>query len=136
VSAFPDESGSGPRASGRLRETAALAAAALVTRGELAALELTEARERAGRWLLIAVLAVSLVLAALLVGSLWIVSLFWDTHRSAAAAVVAVTYALAGGGLIAWLRARLHAAQPLLQATLAELKQDCDALRGASRPPA
>lgn len=136
MSAFPDESGSGPQPSGRLRETAALAAAALVTRGELAALELTEARERAGRWLLIGLLAVSLVLAALLVGSLWVVSLFWDTHRSAAAGVVAVIYALAGGGLVVWLRARLHAAPPLLQATLAELKQDCDALRGVSRPPA
>lgn len=136
MSATPDESGGAPPLAGRLRETAALAAAALVTRGELAALELAEARERAGRWLLTALLAAMLVLAALLVGSLWIISLFWDTHRSVAAAVVALAYALVAGGLVAWLRARLHAAPPLLQATLAELKQDCDALRGASRPPA
>ena len=53
-----------------------------------------------------------LLLAALLVGSLWVVSLFWDTHRSAAAAVVALVYALAGGGLVAWLLAQLRAAPP------------------------
>ena len=136
MSAIPDESGSRPQPAGRLRESAALAAAALVTRGELAALELAEARERAGRWLLTALVAASLVLAALLVGSLWIVSLFWDTHRSAAAGVVALAYALGGGGLVLWLRARLYAAPPFLQATFAELKQDCDALRGTSRPSA
>lgn len=136
MSAIADESGRGSRPAGPVREAVALAAAALVTRGELASLELAEARERAGRWLVIALLAAMFLLAALLVGSLWVVSLFWDTHRSAAAAVVALAYALAGGGLFVWLAARLRAAPPLLQATLAELKQDCDALRGATRPSA
>lgn len=133
MSALGDDSDTGSRPAGPVREAVALAAAALVTRGELASLELTEARQRAGRWLVIALLAAMLVLAALLVASLWVVSLFWDTHRSAAVAAVALAYALAGGGLIAWLLARLRTAPPLLQATLAELKQDCDALRGASR---
>jgi uncharacterized membrane protein YqjE len=136
VSVSGDESGGGSRPAGPVREAVALAAAAFVTRGELASLELTDARQRAGRWLVLALLAAMLVLAALLVASLWVVLLFWDTHRSAAAATVALAYALAGGGLIAWLLARLRAAPPLLQATLAELKQDCDALRGASRPSA
>ncbi|MGZ8274436.1 MAG: phage holin family protein [Burkholderiaceae bacterium] len=136
MSAIADESGSEPRPGGPVREAVALAAAALVTRGELASLELAEARERAGRWLVIALVATMLLLAALLVGSLWVVSLFWDTHRSAAAAIVALAYALTGGSLLAWLLARLRAAPPLLQATLAELKQDCDAMRGASGPSA
>lgn len=136
MSAIADESGRGWPPARPVREAVALAAAALVTRGELASLELAEARERAGRWLVIALLAAMLLLAALLVGSLWVVSLFWDTHRSAAAAAVALAYALAGGGLFAWLAARLRSAPPLLQATLTELKQDCDALRGATRPSA
>jgi uncharacterized membrane protein YqjE len=136
VSAVPGEPGSGARPAGPVREAIGLAAAALVTRAELAALELAEARERAGRWLLTALVAAMLLLAALLVGSLCIVSLFWDTHRTAAAALVALGYAAAAAGLIVWLRARLSAAPALLQSTLAELKQDCDALRGASRPPA
>ena len=71
MSPAPHEPGVAPSALGLVREAAALGVAALVTRGELAALELTEARERA--------------------------------------------------------------APPLLQATLDELKQDCDALRGARR---
>lgn len=136
MSAASDENGSGPGPAGPAREAIGLAAAALVTRAELAAVELAEARERAGRWLLGALLAAMLLLAALLVGSLWIVSLFWETHRTAVAAVVALAYAVAGGGLVVWLRGRLDAGPALLQSTLAELKRDCDALRGVSRPSA
>ena len=134
MSSVPDERGSGAQPAGPVREAVALAAAALVTRGELASLELAEARDRAARWLVLALVGAMLLLAALLVGSFWIVSLFWETHRSAAAAVVARAYALAGGGLVAWLLARLREAPPLLQATLAELRQDCDALSGTARP--
>lgn len=115
---------------GVVREAVALAAAALVTRGELAALELTEARERAGRWLALALVAATLLLAALLVAALFVVSVFWETYRSEAIAVVALAYAGAGAALAAWLRARLQGAPPLLHATLAELRQDCEALRG------
>ncbi len=133
MSPAPHEGGAAPSALGFVREAAALGVAALVTRGELAAIELTEARERAARWLVLALVAGVLLLAALLVGSLWVVSIFWESHRSEAIAVVAAAYALAGGGLMWWLVARLRAAPPLLQSTLSELRQDCDALRGASR---
>ena len=67
--------------------------------------------------------------------SLWPVAFFWESHRSAAIAAVAAVYALLGGGLLFWLVARLRAAPPLLQATLVELKQDCEALRGTARRP-
>jgi uncharacterized membrane protein YqjE len=133
VSSVPHESGVAPSALGLVREAAALGVAALVTRGELAALELTEAREAAARWLVLALVAGVLLLAALLVASLWIVSIFWESHRSEAIAFVAVVYALAGGGMLWWLVGKVRAARPLLQATLGELKQDCDALRGAAR---
>jgi uncharacterized membrane protein YqjE len=118
-----------------VREAVALGAAALVTRGELAAVELAEARERAGHWLLLAIVGGVLLLAALLVAALWPVALFWESHRSAAIVGVAVVYALAGGGLLWWLAGRLRAAPPLLQATLSELKQDCEALRGTAQRP-
>lgn len=114
---------------GLVRAAVALGAAALVTRGELAAVEMTEARERAGRWLVLALLGAALVLAALLVATLLVVSFFWDSHRTAAIAAVAVVYGVAGAGLLGWLLARLKSAPPLLQSTLAELKQDCAALR-------
>lgn len=134
MSTAPGQPAGGASPAGLVREAVALGAAALVTRGELAALELTEARERAGRWLALALVAAVLLLAALVVGALFVVSVFWDTHRSAAVATVAVVYAAAGAALGAWLLARLRSAPPLLQATLAELKQDCAALR--ARPPA
>ena len=122
-----------PAARAPLRELAALGVAAIVTRGELALIELSEARERAARWLAFALLAAVLLLAALLVAALWVVSIYWDAHRSEAIAAVAVLYGVLGGTLATWLAARLRAAPPLLHATLAELKQDCEALRGAER---
>ena len=133
MSPADDAPGAEPGPIGAIRNVAALGVAALVTRGELAALELAEARDRAARWLVLALVAGVLLLAALLVGSLWIVSIFWESHRSEAIAAVAAVYALAGGGLMWWLVARLRAAPPFLQSTLSELKQDCDALRGAPR---
>ena len=118
-----------------IRRTVALCAAAVVTRGELAALELTEAREHAARWLALALAAAVLLLAALLVASLLVVSLFWDSHRSEAIAAVALAYALGSAVLARWLAASLRSAPPLLQATMAVLRADCDALRPPTRRP-
>jgi uncharacterized membrane protein YqjE len=132
VSGVGGEPGAAP-ATGLVREVAALLAAALVTRGELAAVELAEARERAGRWLLLALVGGVLLLAALLVAALWPVAFFWESHRSAAIAGVAIVYALLGAGVLGWLVARLRAAPPLFETTLVELKRDCDAMRGAAR---
>lgn len=120
-----------PSAPGPLRQLASISLSALVTRGELASLELTEERERAARWLAMAMLAAVLLLAALIVAALWVVSLFWDSHRAAAFVVVALVYAGTGIAIAAWLAARLRNAPPLLEATLAELKRDRDALRGS-----
>ena len=132
MSASP--SGEGTEGSpGPLRELAAIGLSAVVTRGELASLELSDARERAARWLAFALLAAVLLLAALLVAALWVVSLFWESHRSVAIAVIALVYAGLGAGLVAWLAARMRSAPPLLEATLSELKRDCDALRGSVR---
>ena len=133
MSPLSQEPGGAPSPVGLVREVVALGAAALATRGELAALELTEARERAARWVMVALVAAVLLLAALVVGALWIVSIFWDTYRSEAIAATALVYAVVGGSLMAWLVARVRSAPPLMQATLAELKQDYDALRGVSR---
>jgi len=117
-----------------LREAVGLVVAALVTRGELAALELAEARDSAARWIVLALIAAMLLLAALLVGSLWFVSIFWESHRSHAIAAVAFVYAVAGGALLWWLLARLRESAPPLQSTLEELKRDADVLRGPRSP--
>lgn len=130
MSVPPSDDGA-PGAPGPLRQLASIGLSALVTRGELASLELTEERERAARWVAMAMLAAVLLLAALIVAALWVVSLFWDSHRAAAFVVVALVYAAGGVGIAAWLAARLRNAPPLLEGTLAELKRDRDAFRGS-----
>lgn len=134
MSADPGPAASAASPVGLVREVIALGVAALVTRGELAALELAEARDQAARWLALAIVAATLLLAALLVAALFVVSVFWDTHRSEAIAVVALAYGVIGGVLAAWLLARVRNAPPLLEVTLAELKKDCAALGGRTLP--
>jgi uncharacterized membrane protein YqjE len=119
-------------AGGVMREAVGLLAAALVTRGELAALELTDARQRTVRWLAISLAAAVLVLAALLAFALLVAALFWETYRWQAIAAVALLYGIAGAAFAAAAAAELRRAPPLFSATLHELKQDCDAIRGAS----
>lgn len=117
---------------GVVREAAGLVVAALATRGELAALELTEARQRAVRWLTYALLAAVLLLSTLLAAALLVAAIFWETYRWQALTIVTALYGLAGAAFAAVAAAELRTAPPLFGATLHELKQDCDALRGAS----
>jgi uncharacterized membrane protein YqjE len=115
----------------RIRETLALLAATIVTRGELAALELDEARRRALRWMALALVAAVFGLAALATVSLLVAAVFWETHRWQSLALLLLIYAAVAAAIAAWLRNELRAAPPLLQSTLGELKRDGDALRSA-----
>lgn len=115
----------------RIRETLALLAAVAVTRGELAVLELDEARRRAVRWMALALIAAVFGLAALVTVSLLVAAVFWETSRWQALALLLVVYALVAAASAWWLRAELRAAPPLLETTLGELKRDGDALRSA-----
>jgi uncharacterized membrane protein YqjE len=114
-----------------IRETVALLGAMLLTRGELAALELDDARRRAFRCGALALGAAILALGALVTVSLLTAALFWDTYRWQALLVLLAVYAGAAIALVARLRTEWHAAPPLLETTLAELKRDGDALRSA-----
>jgi uncharacterized membrane protein YqjE len=125
----PDRSGDGTSLVGLVRRAVALGAAVLVTRGELAALELTDARQRAFRWLAMALVAAVLLLAALLTGAVLVAAIFWETYRWQALVALMALYAVGGAVFTAVAAAELRAAPPLLSATLDELKQDCDALR-------
>lgn len=118
------------------RDLAALAAATLTTRGELAALELTDARRHLRRWLAFIVIAAMLGLAALLTGAVLVAIVYWDTYRWQAILVLMALYALGGAVFAAAAAAESRAAPPLFEQTLRELKRDCDALRGSpSSPP-
>lgn len=120
-----------------LRQLAATALALVVTRGELAAVELAEARDRIAGWALAALLGGVLVLAALLTVSLLVAAVFWDSYRWQAIGLLALSYGVAGAWLIARVRREVNAAPPLLSATLAELARDRAALApGDTGPPA
>ena len=110
----------------------------LRSRLELASLELGDA----GRRLVVAIVAC--VAAALLLGgavavlTAWVAVTLWSTLGAAVLGWIALAYALAGAGLLLWLRARWRRAPPLLADTLAELRQDAALARGtpAAREPA
>jgi uncharacterized membrane protein YqjE len=101
------------------------------TRVELAVVEFREERERRKQMVLLGIVAgVFFALAALLF-ALFIVVLFWESHRIAAAAGVTVAYLAIAVGALASLRTRMRELPPPFEASLAELARDVEALRGA-----
>jgi uncharacterized membrane protein YqjE len=104
--------------------------ALLRTRVELAVVELREEAERRKEMAVLAAVAgVFLMMGALLL-AFFVIVVFWESHRITAAAAVTVIYL--GIGVIALMRlnrARRDAPRPF-EATLAELAQDVEALRG------
>jgi uncharacterized membrane protein YqjE len=128
-----DEGGEAPRPEGlrhaltRLGESLV---AALRTRAELASVELAAERERLVlRVALLAGGVVVLAFAALFAGA-FVIVLFWDTHRLAAIAGVAIVHAVAGALLVTRARAIGRQAPTPFAATLAELEKDRARLAG------
>ena len=107
-----------------LRNLLATLVALLQTRLELLATELEEERLRIGQVLLWGCVAlVFLVLGAVML-TLFLVVLFWDTHRVLVSGLLALTY-LAIGVAAAWMaRSRAQARSRLFSASLAELGKD------------
>ena len=100
------------------------------TRLELAAIELQEGAHRLLGYLDWAVAAAVLGLFALGLVILFVLVLFWDTHRLAAVGGMAVLFILGTLFAVMRLRAGLAARPPMLPATLAELRKDAAALKG------
>lgn len=125
-------SAAGERKAGESLQALVASMLALVrTRLELAVVEFREERERRKQMALLGIVAgVFFALAALLF-AVFIVVLFWDSHRVAAAAGVTVAYLAIGLGALASLRRRIRELPPPFEASLAELGRDVEALRGA-----
>lgn len=111
-----------------LRSLASTLLAAIETRIELLSVEVEEERARlAVLVVLAAITAVCFAFAALL-AVLFIVVVFWDTHRLAALGGMAVIFALAGAGFLAALRRQVREGTRLFSASVAELRKDRAAL--------
>lgn len=112
-----------------LKRLAGTLLATLHTRLELLS---TEAEERAlqlARGLLLAVAALIVGAVGVLVATVFVIALFWDTYRLPAIAAVALIY-LVASIVLARRAQRAWRGQPrLFAATLAELAKDREALR-------
>ena len=118
-----------------LRGSLTRAASALVgllsTRAELASVEFTEERERLTRRLaLVAGGGLLLAFGALFAGA-FVIVLFWDTHRLAAIAAVALAHVAAGLFLLSKAKAIGRDAPSPFAATIDELKKDKELLERA-----
>jgi uncharacterized membrane protein YqjE len=98
-------------------------------RGALFGVELGEEIERRKHALILAGLAAAFLHMALLLLTLFVVVIFWDTHRVAAIGVVAVLYLACGAGAL--IRYRHHRARSPVpfESTLGELERDLAELR-------
>ncbi len=127
-------------ASGFLAPLRALADSGLEllrVRLELLGNELEEQKVRITEGLLMAMLGAMLLALAVLLVTVFVLVLFWDTYRLPALGVMVVL--VAGGGL--WLlqsgRERLRSGGAMFQASLDELRQDREAVRPRpAAPPA
>jgi uncharacterized membrane protein YqjE len=117
-------------AAASLRSLAATLVEMVGTRAELALVELREEGVRRKQLLALAATGALFVALGLLLAALFVVVLFWDTHRIAAAAAVTLLYLAIGGFAFMRLAARQRASPPPFEATLRELAADRELLRG------
>lgn len=101
----------------------------LVSRIELAALELGEMRDNLARLLLVGALGIVALLFALGCWTALVVVLAWETMGWKILLVVAVLYTLAALGILLYARAMLAQDKLAMPATMAELRKDRDALQ-------
>ena len=111
-----------------LRRLGATTVELLYTRLELVATELEEERNRILRLLLLTAAAGFFLALGIVLLTLFIIIVAWDTNRVLAAGLLTSAYFLIGGIFAVTARnaARTHA--KLFAATLAELKKDRDGL--------
>lgn len=103
------------------------------TRAELFSLEAAEARVRLFRFLGLGIAAAICLFVALLIASLTVALYFWPTeHRYLALCLLALAYAVIGGGLV-WRLCVVLGSEPAPFSTLVQvLGEDAQALRGST----
>ena len=130
------ESGSRERSSaglfGSLRRALGHLVELLHTRLELASIEIEARLQDALQLMLWSVVAFFSAALALLMLTLTLLIVFWDTHRLLVAGIITAFFALVAIAAILLVRHRLRIRTILLAATISELKRDVDALDGST----
>lgn len=103
----------------------------LQTRLALAAVEIEEESRRLLGYFVLALLALILFGLAMLLVSLAIILVFWDSHRLEAAFALAALFGVAAGLVGLKLRADFSSRPRLLAATVGELNKDINFIRNA-----
>lgn len=99
------------------------------TRLQLASTEVEEERLRIAELLLYATVSLFFLGVGLVLASMWVVLLYWDTHRELVLAGLSGLFLLVGVGLAVTWRHKARHKPKLLATTVAELQRDRDALR-------
>lgn len=115
-----------------LKETGAAFLGLAGTRIELLGIELREEGLYLQMMIVRAIIAAFLLGCALVMAGVFVAAAFWDTHRLPALAVVAVLYAIGGGGALMALRSSLQQRPTPFHATAREFESDLGALRKAA----
>lgn len=123
------EPGAGPGPTASLRALGATLLELVATRAELALVELREQGERRSGELVLAIAGGLFLVMGLLLAALFVVAVFWDTHRLAAIAGMTLLYLGIGVAAFARLRAKRRAGPAPFEATLRELSLDRELLR-------
>jgi uncharacterized membrane protein YqjE len=100
-------------------------------RASLASIELAEEIERRKRQLVLGVLATLLLYTAFLLATFFVAAIFWDTHRLAALAVLALVHLACGASALALLASRARTAPAPFAATREEFARDVAAWRAS-----
>lgn len=111
-----------------LRRLAATLVAVLQTRLELLATEVEEERVRLTRLVLLGIAATFFLALGILTLTLFVIVLFWDTHRLLVSGLLAVIYLAAGLAIAFAARREAAARSRLFSASLAELAKDRERL--------
>ena len=100
------------------------------TRLALAAVEVQEEAQRILGYVAWTLLAAFLGAGAFMLVALFVIVLFWDTHRLLAIGGMAGLFALVAVVILLQVRARFAARGPMMAATLAELNKDIAFIKG------
>jgi len=124
----PDASGGAPGVIASLRRLATNAVGIVQTRLELLANDLEEERVRTLQIIVLGSIALLCAAVGLMLVTAWVVVAFWEPHRLATLAILALVYFVAAGIALWILKAKAGERPKLFSTSLAELRRDRDLL--------